>query len=829
MSGRLQWTAFLAFCAGGWAGFALLFPTSEASGKEWRTTASRAEVIAAARKIALEYGVDTADWDFSVTAQSSRARRLARVERPNSPLAASFPSMEYVVVASRSGTPSKARIVLANDLRPLAFRSYVPRRRPDGKGPEGKRPDGRGRGAGWRMRGEQGPGPRPEGPPPGAYRTPVDISSQLALYAGANAGRYRQTSFAAPTPEGLRSAWEWTDEASPGIVARLQVFVRRGRIHRAEHELEIAPDVIASRLSPYELPHSFAAPARPLLIAGTLFICFWYLFRSLARTFVPLRFALAVMPMVLIPLLADFLLGPDADRTVISALDQNTTTSAASTAKLAGIGLACAGFAVALASGRSILPQSQRPLWLSLQYVYLRKPAARRVGVEMLAGLAAGPAIAAVTYILQALSGREDVLARMVSTPMFLTAEHPWAAALGEAVPWIQVPSFGFVAVWLFHAIRRRWLAGALLALYGAAAVLLYMDPLPGSRPLAIGSAALVFLAMWFTWRSCGLLGVLMSSFSAPGAVMSGAFLGNGMKAEALSAAAPVVLMALAGAGVALFGRREDAAEGIASFEIQPRERIISERARLDAEFAVATAAQQRLLPAAPPKVDGYSIAGSCIPAQEVGGDLFDYAPAPSGKLALCVADVSGKGVPAALYMTLTKGMLSSAQPDLAHLPTLVSRLNKHLLATGKRKTFVTMSIALLDPRERRLTHVRAGHNPPLLYRAAARTWELLKPRGLGLGLASPAAFDPLLEEQTVELHPGDVVVFYSDGLTEMMNPERELFGEERLGEVVRENAGGDARQIHDGVLEAAREFQSGAEQHDDLTLVVLKAEYSLS
>ncbi|NWF85547.1 MAG: hypothetical protein HXY18_17160, partial [Bryobacteraceae bacterium] len=591
MSGRLRWIAFLLFCAAGWTAFALLFSRSEASGKEWRTTASRADVIAAARKIALEYGLDTADWDFSVTAQSRRARRLARFERPNSPLVASFPSMEYVVVGSRSATPSRARIVLAQDLRPLAFRSYGPRRRPDGRGPagkapDGKGPDGRGRGFGWRMRGEQGPGPGPEGPPPGVSREAVDISSQLALYAGANAGRYRQTSFAVPTPEGLRSAWEWTDEASHGIVARLQVFVRRGQIHRAEHELDIAPAVIASRLSPYELPQSFAAPTRPLLIAGTLFICFWYLFRSLARTFVPLRFALALLPMILIPLLADFLLGPDRDRTVISALQQNTTPSAASTAGLVGIGLACAGFAVVLASGRSILPRTQRPLWLSLQYLYLRKPAVRRVGVEVLAGLAAGPAIAAATYVLQAMSGREDVLARMVSTPMFLTAEHPWAAALGDGVPWIPVPSFGFVAVWLSHAIRRRWLAGVLLALYGTAAVLLYMDPLPGSRPLAIGSSALVFMAMWFTWRSCGLLGVWMSSFSVPAAVMSGAFLNNGMKAEALSAAAPVLLMALAGAGAALFGRREDESEGIESFEIQPREHIISERARLDAEFA---------------------------------------------------------------------------------------------------------------------------------------------------------------------------------------------------------------------------------------------------
>ncbi len=310
---------------------------------------------------------------------------------------------------------------------------------------------------------------------------------------------------------------------------------------------------------------------------------------------------------------------------------------------------------------------------------------------------------------------------------------------------------------------------------------------------------------------------------------MALAYLNSGLKAEALSAVLPVLLLATAALFLSLFGKDERVEEVLESFEIQPRERIVNERARLDAEFSVATTAQRRLLPAAAPVVPGFSLAGSCIPAREVGGDLFDYMALPGGQLGLCVADVSGKGVPAALYMTLTKGMLASAQPKHLPLPVLASRLNRHLLATGRRKTFVTMSVAVLEPATRRFRHVRAGHNPPLLYRASTKTWELLKPRGLGLGLASSATFERILHEQEVELQPGDIVVLYSDGLTEMMDPDNELFGEERLAQAVTNNAHQGAQAIHDAVLSAARKFQSHAEQHDDLTLMVLKAELSLT
>jgi sigma-B regulation protein RsbU (phosphoserine phosphatase) len=306
---------------------------------------------------------------------------------------------------------------------------------------------------------------------------------------------------------------------------------------------------------------------------------------------------------------------------------------------------------------------------------------------------------------------------------------------------------------------------------------------------------------------------------------MAYAYLLHGQQAQALSAFAPMGLLAAGSAAAIFLGHRLENAGLNDSFEIHPREVIVNERARLDAEFAVAAQAQQRLLPDRAPRVEGFTIAGSCTPAHEVGGDLFDYMPLPDGNLGLCVADVSGKGVQGALYMTLTKGMLASAQPQQLTLPALASRLNRHLLATGRRKTFVTMSLATLAPAERKLTHIRAGHNPPLLFRAATGDWSLLKPRGLGLGLASPPAFDRLLEQQEVRLDPGDVAVLYSDGLTEMMNADNELYGEDRLAAAVRSAASHGAQAIHDAILDSARTFQGEAEQHDDLTLLVLKAE----
>ncbi len=817
MRGPAGWGAFAAIAAGGAAAFVWLYPNYDAGALEWRTRASREEVISAAARIASGYGMETAGWDYRVTTRYLPERRAARLERPGSAVLAKFSTLEHVVHASRPNSPFRVQVVLTGDLRPVSFRRVGPPRRPGGAGRAGERKEFRER----------------KGPPPGFIpswmsEAPLDAAAQLRVFAGEDASNYAKTASGILTPEGLRSAWEWVDPSEPGITARLEVFVRGGSVHRVDHTLEVAERVLGGRASEHEAG-SIIRAALPLFIALTMFLSFWYFFSSSARTFVPIRFATGLLPLFIAPMLLDLAAGPKADRTAISAHVLGSTVSASMTTSgvlLLMLGIA---FVVVMAAGRSVLEEGERPRWAGLQCLYLKQWFSRPVGTAVLAGLAIGPAEAALPLLAVFVSGRGDVAVESASGPSFLSAARPWAAMLAEPNPATALATFGFVLPWALRVLRSSTGAAFCVALYGVAAIFMYASPVAGRSGLAIVCCLLTLGGFWAAYRFTGLLGLWASGFGSAAAALTYCYLLNGLKAEAVSAAAPALLMAAAGGGAAFWGRRVDHHELMESFEVQPREVIVNERARLDAEFAVATEAQQRLLPSAAPRLEGYTLAGSCTPAREVGGDLYDYMWLPGGQLELCVADVSGKGVQAALYMTLTKGMLASAQSKELPLRALASRLNRHILATGRRKTFVTMSLCRLDPLERKLVHVRAGHNPPLLYRAASRSWSLLKPRGLGLGLASASVFDRILEEQEVLLEPGDVAVLYSDGFTEMMNPEHELYGEQRLAEAIGSSAGEAAQAIHDAILDSVRDFQGTAEQHDDLTLLVVKSEIPLT
>ncbi|MBM3728781.1 MAG: serine/threonine-protein phosphatase [Acidobacteria bacterium] len=201
-----------------------------------------------------------------------------------------------------------------------------------------------------------------------------------------------------------------------------------------------------------------------------------------------------------------------------------------------------------------------------------------------------------------------------------------------------------------------------------------------------------------------------------------------------------------------------------------------------------------------------------------MGYDHFRY---PDGRLGLCVADVSGKGVPAALFMTMTKGVLAAARHDSGDWPSVLTELNGHLGGVARRRSFVTMAAASIDPVSGVVDHVRAGHNPVLWRRAARGESVFLKPAGLGLGLAGNASFARVLRMERIQLEPRDALVFYSDGITEAMNEAREQFGEERLCQVVEDCDGRDAASTEAAILAAVRAFMGKSPPHDDMTLFV--------
>ncbi len=248
------------------------------------------------------------------------------------------------------------------------------------------------------------------------------------------------------------------------------------------------------------------------------------------------------------------------------------------------------------------------------------------------------------------------------------------------------------------------------------------------------------------------------------------------------------------------------------------------EKQRLDDELRIARDIQKSLLPVEPPRLAGLSIADLCEPAREVGGDYYDFFDLGPRRLGVLVADVSGKGTSAALYMAEVKGLmlaLSHAEPSPRRLLLDVNRcLAGHL----DNRSFVTMIYAVIDLEARTLTCARAGHTP-LIAVSDGRS-EVIVPSGMVLGLRIPGAgerFDQLLEEHTRPIKPGDVIVLYTDGVTEAMNERGDLFGDAALADVVAHHHALDAGGIRERVLREVRAFVGQAEPHDDMTLIVLK------
>jgi sigma-B regulation protein RsbU (phosphoserine phosphatase) len=229
------------------------------------------------------------------------------------------------------------------------------------------------------------------------------------------------------------------------------------------------------------------------------------------------------------------------------------------------------------------------------------------------------------------------------------------------------------------------------------------------------------------------------------------------------------------------------------------------------------------MLPQIPPSIPGYSIAASCTPSLEVGGDLYDFLELPDGRIGFGVADVSGKGVPAALYMTLTKGLLAAVAKDSSQLSRVVEEVNRHLHTVTRKKVFVTMALGFLDAEKRLLECVRAGHNPMVWRQTSSGETKLVAPGGLGLGITAGRIFATQLKVEQLALTDGDAVVFYSDGITEAMNSALEQFGEQRLMEAVERTGSMDAARTRDAILSEVKTFLNGVHPQDDMTLVVLR------
>ena len=242
------------------------------------------------------------------------------------------------------------------------------------------------------------------------------------------------------------------------------------------------------------------------------------------------------------------------------------------------------------------------------------------------------------------------------------------------------------------------------------------------------------------------------------------------------------------------------------------------EKGRMDGELEAARQVQRNLLPTHSPRILGFRLAGTWQPARQVAGDYYDYISLGDGQFGIVIADVSDKGMPAALFMATTRSVVRASILDEHDPARALQRANRLLCADAANGMFVTLFLGILDSRTRKFTFANAGHNPPLLWRAETKRLERLLPHGLALGILPYSAY----ASNQIMLQPGDVLVLYTDGATDAMNKREQGFGERRLSDLVRRHAPEEAGDIIRAFENSIHDFIGDQPLFDDVTMVVL-------
>lgn len=246
-----------------------------------------------------------------------------------------------------------------------------------------------------------------------------------------------------------------------------------------------------------------------------------------------------------------------------------------------------------------------------------------------------------------------------------------------------------------------------------------------------------------------------------------------------------------------------------------------TERERLQMELTLGTRIQSDLLPDKIPAVEGIALAGSMTPAKEIGGDYYDFIPGPDGKLGIVIGDVSGKGVPAGMIMTILQTLLRAQYEFSSNTKDLLVFVNERLASKIKSHMFVTLLFFEWNPASRKLRYTSCGHEHILHFRKGPGVLETLKSGGLALGMVEDNS--ALIRERELPVAPGDTVLLYSDGIIEARNPEDQMFGLERLKRFVESHQGMEAEAIHRDMLETMLAWRRDREQIDDITCIVMR------
>lgn len=254
--------------------------------------------------------------------------------------------------------------------------------------------------------------------------------------------------------------------------------------------------------------------------------------------------------------------------------------------------------------------------------------------------------------------------------------------------------------------------------------------------------------------------------------------------------------------------------------ELKAAQAQIIEKERLERELQVAADIQLSILPDVLPDTEEFGFGARILPARQVGGDFYDVFQLKDHRIGVLIGDVADKGVPSALFMARAHALIM-AEADIGATPAEVMNLvNTHITRLQKSTQFVTVLYGILDLKTREFSYARAGHEPPLILHTDGSVERMPHSPGMAIGLWEPVTLD----EKSVKLTSGDTLILYTDGMTDCRDPNGEPFGLERIKSLLSEQSKQNAQQVCNTLLETLQNYQSGAKQDDDVTLVAVKA-----
>lgn len=251
----------------------------------------------------------------------------------------------------------------------------------------------------------------------------------------------------------------------------------------------------------------------------------------------------------------------------------------------------------------------------------------------------------------------------------------------------------------------------------------------------------------------------------------------------------------------------------------------LAQEERIKQELQIARGVQESFLPVRTPRIQKLDLAGICIPAYETGGDYYDFISINDDKLAVAIGDVSGKGIQAAFYMTFIKGVLHALCKENESSISLLSKVNDLFLQNAPRGTFISLIFGVLNSRTGEFVFSRAGHNPLFHYHAKNKKVEEVRPDGIGIGMADRETFLNNIKESKLQLEKDDILVLFTDGVVEANDATGNQFGDSRLQKAIESCEKHSSEEIMYNIVNSVKTFSDGTQQHDDMTLVVIKME----